>query len=93
MFGKIKIGLDVKGEVVTSAPDENYDRSKNQGYTVEIAIDKALIGGASANNFKFTAAFVQMKEYNQTRMGNSFIDGTSYVDVTTWKAVIKPEEK
>lgn len=92
VFSYVRVGVKVNGEIKSSAPGADYDRSKNQGYVVEIALDKTLFMSTDANSFKFTAAFVQMKEYGQPRMGNSFIDGTSYVDVTSWKAVLKPEE-
>lgn len=89
LFGSVRVGLKVNGEIKSSAPGSDYDRSKNIGYTVEIAIDKMLFMGLDIDSFKFTAAFVQMKEYNQARMGNSFIDGTLYVDVSSWKLVTK----
>ena len=92
LFGYIRVGVKVNGEIQSATPGSDYDRSKNTGYTAEIAIDKTLFMGADLNSFKFTAAFVQMKEYNQTRMGNSFIEGTSYVDVETWKLVTKNNE-
>lgn len=92
LFGFVRVGLNVNGEIMSSSPGADYDRSKNQGYTVEIAIDKMLFMGTDFNSFKFTAAFVQMKEYNQTRMGNSFIEGTKYIDVSTWKLVKSEEE-
>ena len=88
----VRVGVKVNGEIQSATPGSDYDRSKNTGYTAEIAIDKTLFMGADLNSFKFTAAFVQMKEYNQTRMGNSFIEGTSYVDVETWKLVTKKQQ-
>ena len=63
-----------------------FDRNNNTGYVIEIAIDKSLIG-LDADSFKFTAAFVQMKEYDEARMENSFIEGTKYITVSTWKTV------
>ena len=92
LFGFVRVGLNVNGEIMSSSPGADYDRSKNQGYTVEIAIDKMLFMGTDLDSFRFTAAFVQMKEYNQTRMGNSFIEGTKYIDVSTWKLVKSEEE-
>ena len=46
-----------------------------------------LFMGSDPDSFKFTAAFVQMKEYGETRMDNSFIEGTNYIKVDTWKTV------
>ena len=92
LYGYIRIGVNVNGEIQSTTPGADYDRSKNVGYTVEIAIDKMMFMGSDPNSFKFTAAFVQMKEYNQARMGNSFIEGTYYVDVETWKLVTKNNE-
>jgi hypothetical protein len=81
---KIRVGVKINGKVQTSA--DQTDRDANEGYVIEIAIDKSLIG-YSADSFRFTAAFVQMKEYDQNRMGNSFIAGTHYTKVSTWKVI------
>ena len=81
---KIRVGVKVNGKVQTSA--DETDRNANEGYVIEIAIDKSLIG-YRADSFRFTAAFVQMKEYDQNRMGNSFIAGTHYTKVSTWKVI------
>lgn len=92
LFENIRVGVKIDGKVQASTPDESYNRDENKGYVIEVAIDKALIG-TNFDSIKFTAAFVQMKEYNQTRMDNSFIEGTSYVDVSTWKTVEKEVQK
>ncbi|MBQ3015474.1 MAG: hypothetical protein IJD79_01700 [Clostridia bacterium] len=84
--GMISANVRVDGEIITSAPSEDFDRNNNTGYVIEIAIDKSLIG-LDADSFKFTAAFVQMKEYDEARMENSFIEGTKYITVSTWKTV------
>ena len=86
MTDKIRVGIKVNGTVCSSAPDDSYNRDENVGYTVEIAVDKSLVG-MSADSLKFTAGFVQMKEYNEARMGNSFIEGTHYTTPTGWKTV------
>ncbi len=84
--GMISANVKVDGEIISSEPTEDFDRNNNTGYVIEIAIDKTLIG-ADADSFKFTAAFVQMKEYDVLRMDNSFIEGTKYITVSTWKTV------
>ena len=73
----------VRGSVQSSKNSEGYDSELNTGYTVEIAIDKILIG-LEAESFKFTAAFVQDRGYDEPRIGNSFIPGTHYVKPETW---------
>ena len=78
----VKVAVKVNGKVQTSA-DEKYDTSKNVGYTVEIAIDKILIG-LDANTFRFTAAFVQDKGYDEPRLNNTFIPDTHYMQPETW---------
>ena len=83
---KIRVAVNVLGEVQSSAPDSSFDRNQNTGYIIEVAIEKSLIGN-NADSLKFTAAFVQMKEYDQTRMANSFIDGTHYTTVSSWKVI------
>ncbi len=73
----------VRGSVQTSKNSEGYDSSLNTGYTVEIAIDKILIG-LEKESIRFTAAFVQDRGYAEDRIGNTFIPGTHYVKPETW---------
>ncbi|MBE6536362.1 MAG: hypothetical protein E7673_00260 [Ruminococcaceae bacterium] len=73
----------VNGSVQTSEDQTDYDPSKNVGYTVEIEIDKILIG-LEAESFRFTAAFVQDKGFNEPRINNTFIPGTHYIKPETW---------
>ena len=79
----VKIGVVVNGSVQTSKYQSGYDTNQNVGYTVEIEIDKFLIG-LDAESFRFTAAFVQDKGYDEPRMANTFIKDTHYVKPETW---------
>ena len=73
----------VRGSVQTSKSSSGYDSSLNTGYTVEIAIDKILIG-LEKDSIRFTAAFVQDRGFTEDRIGNTFITGTHYVKPETW---------
>ena len=79
----VKIAVNVNGKVQTSADDKDYDSSKNVGYTVEIAVDKILVG-LDADSIRFTAAFVQDKGYDEPRLNNNFIPNTHYTKPDTW---------
>lgn len=79
----IYASVKVHGSVQTAKSSEGYDTSENVGYTVEFAFDKALIG-LDADSFRFTAAFVQDRGYDEPRIANSFIPNTSYVKPKTW---------
>jgi len=79
----VKAVCVVNGRVQTTASDTEYDSSQNVGYTIEIAIDKILIG-LSETSVRFTAAFVQDRGYDEPRIANSFIPGTHYVKPNTW---------
>ena len=83
----VKVAVKVNGKVQTSA-DGSYDTSKNVGYTVEIAIDKILIG-LDTDAIRFTAAFVQDKGYDEPRLNNTFITGTHYMKPETWIVLTK----
>lgn len=73
----------VHGSVQSTKYDSEYDSSKNTGYTVEIAIDKILLG-LDADSMRFTAAFVQDRGYDEPRIANTFIGGTHYLRPVTW---------
>ncbi|MBQ8380905.1 MAG: hypothetical protein IJY18_03335 [Clostridia bacterium] len=81
IFPEIYAAVSVRGSVVTSA--DGVSNPDNEGYTVEIVIDKALIG-LDSDSMRFTAAFVQDRGYDEPRIGNSFIKGTHYTTPTTW---------
>lgn len=83
LLNVVKCAAVVNGHVGTSSLDPNYNQANNVGYTVEIAIDKILIG-LGETSFRFTAAFVQDRGYNDPRIANTFITGTRYIDPSTW---------
>ena len=79
----IYAAVTVHGTVQISENSEGYDTSLNTGYTVEFAFDKSLIG-LDSDSFRFTAAFVQDRGYDEPRIANSFIPGTNYIKPDTW---------
>ncbi len=83
LLNVVKCAALVDGHVGTSAYDSNYNSENNVGYTVEIAIDKILLG-LNESSLRFTAAFVQDRGYNDPRIANTFIEGTNYVKPETW---------
>ena len=82
----VAVAVKVHGSVVNTA---NGVRDPNTtGYTVEIAISRALLG-MDDDSFRFTAAFVQDQGYDLQRLGNSFITGTHYMKPEGWIVVEK----
>ncbi|MBE6635106.1 MAG: hypothetical protein E7617_02735 [Ruminococcaceae bacterium] len=79
---KVKVCVYVDGKIVTSA-DQTPDPKNNVGYVVEIAVSRDIIA-TDTDSFKFTAAFVQDKGYEEQRLNNSFIDGTHYLKPSSW---------
>lgn len=74
----------IDGTVMEDRFDESYSTENNKGYVVEGAIDIALLGD-DRDSMQFTAAFVQDSGFSTKRLNNSFIPGTSYLNVGTWK--------
>ena len=81
--GVYAVAVKVNGRVCNDPNDSAYSTKKNKGYVVEIAVSKSLIG-KNVQEVKYTAAFVQDKGFSDTRLGNSFISGTSYNNPKAW---------
>ena len=81
--GMYAVAVKVDGKVCSNPNDSSYSTKKNKGYVVEIAVSKALIG-KNVKEIRYTAAFVQDKGFSKTRLGNSFISGTTYNNPNTW---------
>lgn len=81
--GVCAVAVKVNGRVCNNPNDDSYSTKKNKGYVVEIAVAKSLIG-KNVQDIRYTAAFVQDKGFSDTRLGNSFISGTSYNNPKAW---------
>ena len=81
---KTKVKAKIDGTVMEDKNDESYSTENNTGYVVEGAIDISLLG-KEKDSMQFTAAFVQDSGFMTERLNNSFIPGTSYINVGTWK--------
>lgn len=81
--GVYAVAVRVDGTVCNDPNDSSYSTKKNKGYVVEIAVAKSLIG-KNVQEIRYTAAFVQDKGFSATRLGNSFISGTSYNNPKAW---------
>lgn len=86
-LGYVDAVAKVDGTVMYSTSIEDYDVKNNNGYVIEIAMDKSIIGGQDATSFTYTAAFCQARGFGETRLNNTFIPNTSYLTPSTWKLV------
>ncbi len=74
----------IDGEIMTDASQFDYTTENNVGYVIEIAIDIDLLGDEIRNAVQYTAAFCQARNFNEDRINNTFITGTSYLNPATW---------
>lgn len=97
--GWTKAATVVNGQVMTSADQKDeYSTENNEGYVLEVAINKKVLGGANVKDLLFTVSFSQARDFNTNRIGNSYIKGTTYINPATWKVltndgVIADEDK
>lgn len=82
--GKTAAAALVDGEMMTREnPDP--DMSNNVGYVVEMAIDWHLIADSKPEAIQWTGAFCQSAGWERSRLGNTFMPGTSFTNVASWK--------
>ena len=77
----------VEGNVVTKQ-NPYPDTSNNKGYCIEMAFDWSLVSEEKPDAIQFAASFCQPTGLETARLGNSFIPGTSYINVSSWKLAI-----
>lgn len=87
MRGKVAAAATVDGTIINRSDMGSVDTSQNEGYVIEVAVDKALLGDLDAKDMIYTAAFVQARNFDMSRLNNTFIKGTGYLTPNTWKLV------